>query len=252
MTLSVILFCYNKMKTKYINRKEGEEMKQGVLINRGYLEMNEEAKLYYLYMLADGEITKSEKKMFNKLYEKLFKQHSYSFSNLSSMFCKQEYDKEELTKQKKVVIKECKALLKDNKDCLLYIGDMVDDMIDDWFDSYILDEYFGTEIVNKFDFARIIWNLVKIGYVDGNLSEKKQAIVEHLVDVFELDREIYQEFIDTAEAIVYLEKHKQWIITADFSYDEKKRKEKEIKAKIKQLLKAIEMSIEELETIVEF
>ncbi len=248
MTDNVILFCYNKVKIKYINRKKGEEMKQGVFIKRGFLDKDEEAKLYYLYMMADGDISKSEKKIFNKLYEKLFTLPNSRFTTLS----REEYDKEELAEQKKAVMKECKALLKENKDCLTCIGDMVDDMIDDWFEWCTYDEYFGNEAVNKFDFARIIWNLIRLGYIDGDLSEKKKLIVEYLVDILELDSGIYQEFIDTAETIAMLEKHKQWILAADFSYNKKKKKSKEIKSKIKQLINAVEMTISELETIVGF
>ena len=60
----------------------------------------------------------------------------------------------------------------------------------------------GGMLKNASDLARIIWNLIKLGYADTVYSEEEKEIVNYLVDKWDISVEVYQEMIDIADTIL--------------------------------------------------
>ena len=61
--------------------------------------------------------------------------------------------------------------------------------------------------------ARIIWNLINLGYADSSYSEPERKIVAYLVDKWALNEEIYREFMDIADTILALSQQREWVVS---------------------------------------
>ena len=102
------------------------------------MNFRKQAKLYYLYMMSDGEVSDNENKIFDKI-------------------CKELYLNAE---DKKNIKKECNEISKkENMTCIDVIEKNAEEtylygVLDIGLDKYVSD-------VNK---AKIIWNLVNLGY----------------------------------------------------------------------------------------
>lgn len=156
---------------------------------------NAEPGLYYLYMMADGEISPKEKKVFRKICKEL------------------EFDSD----RKKSLMEMCERLVDEEPDVLEIITEAE---IDEKAGKRM---WMGTHSSRE----RIIWNLINLGYSDSAYSEEEKKIVNYLVDKWSIDNDVYQEFIDTAETMLALTRQKEWIIstfTDDIVQNEKKKK----------------------------
>ena len=179
-----------------------------------------QAKLYYLYMMSDGNISEGEKKLFDKIRKKL---------NLDA-------------DDKKQIRQECNEI---SKELEMTCIDVVEKNAEE---SYVygilnidLDKYVSEE-----DKAKIIWNLVNLGYADSHFTIDEREVVDFLREYWELPESLYQEMIDVAETCLALEKHKAWIEgLPDNEY--KLEKIKQVKKDIKQVQKTILTTISEIE-----
>lgn len=61
--------------------------------------------------------------------------------------------------------------------------------------------------------ARIVWNLVNHGYADSTFSKEEQNIVSYFAAKWTLAKDVFQEFIDTADTMLALTKQKEWIVS---------------------------------------
>ena len=179
------------------------------------LDNTKEAMLYYLFMMSDGDVSDSEKKLFAKICKEI------------------KINKEE----KKAVIDNCIILAKNYEKVFdLITGEELDDQVGrGWFG-----------LKDASTLARIIWNLVNLGYADTDYSENERKIVDHLLVKWEIKPEVYQEMVDTADTMLTLIKQKEWLISTfpeGNSRDEKKIK---INSEIKTLLSDIKLTIDEL------
>ena len=141
----------------------------------------EEAMLYYLYIMSDGNITTDEEKLFDEICNGL--------------------DLEESVKNQ--VIKECVDIYT-NEDGVLNL-----------IISKQLDEQLGTGLIGSrrddASLARITWNLISIGYADNCFSDQEKEIARYLVKKWGIRSDIYTEMIDAADTISALTKQKEWI-----------------------------------------
>lgn len=176
---------------------------------------NEEATLYYLYMMADGEVSYSEEKIFDTICKEL---------NIDN-------------DAKTSVVEKCKGLADATSDVFsLLIGEKIDEQARRGWCGF----------KDLSSLARIIWNLVNLGYADSFYSTEEKKITEYLVDKWSVNIEVYQEFVDTAETMLALTKQKEWIVST-FSHGNKRdEKEKKIDTEIEKLLADVKLSIEEL------
>lgn len=175
----------------------------------------EEGKLYYLFMMADGEVAYSEEKIFNQI-------------------CK-ELEIESETKEK--IIENCKDKVKESKDLFSVI---VREKIDEEAGS----NWFGLRDASSL--ARIIWNLIDLGYADSTYSDEEKKIVNYLVNKWSVDEEILQEFVDTADTMLALSKQKEWLLSVFPKGLERDKKEKQMDEQIKEMLEDVKLTISEL------
>ena len=175
----------------------------------------EEAKLYYLYMLADGEVHSREETKFDQI-------------------CKELKIEPEAEKE---IIKECKNSEKQSQDLLNVI-------INEKIDEKAGRGMFGIQNVSSQ--ARIIWNLVDLGYADREYSNEEKRIVNYLVDKWSVNSEILQEFVDTADTILALTRQKSWIYNQFPRGAERNKREKKVDNQIMELLEDVKLTIKEL------
>ena len=175
-----------------------------------------EAILYYLYMMADGEVSFREEKIFDKICKEL---------------------KIEIAEQEKL-IEKCKEMISGKTDVLEII---VSEGIDK---QAVWRPFLGRRDASSL--ARITWNLVNLGYADLFYSDEEKKIVHYLVDKWSISSDVYQEFVDTADTMLALGKQKEWIISKFSKGSVRDKKEKEIDLKIKQLLDEVKLTIEEI------
>ena len=173
----------------------------------------EEAMLYYLYMMSDGEVSYSEEKLFNKICNEL----------------------ELLGDDKETVIKSCREIEGDPENILDFVkGDRFGELIEWKIDTK-----------NASNTARILWNLINLGYADKQYSEAEKSIVSYLIGRWHVDEVIFREMIDTADTILSLEGQKEWLMKT-FSSSERDKREKTGDVAIKKLFEDMKITIDEL------
>lgn len=181
----------------------------------------EQAKLYYLYMLSDGEALEGEKKLFTTICKGL---------NIES-------------DEKKRIIKECENTPFDGifDEIKEIVGDPVKEINSTFAVSSIM-SFLG----NSENYATILWNLINLGYADTKYTYEEREIVDFLREHWKVTDDLYQEMIDVAETCLALEEHKKWVETLVES-DYKSEKIKQIKKDIKMALDGIKITLAELE-----
>ena len=180
----------------------------------------DQAKLYYLYMLSDGEASDNEKKLFTTICKEL------------SIYAD----------EKKSIIKECKNIPFDN--IFDEIKGLAGEPVEEKNDIYKLAvalSMFG----NADDYASILWNLINLGYADIKYTYEEREIVDFLRNHWKITEDLYQEMRDVAETCLALEEHKKWVESLeDSSYKDEKMKQ--IKKDIKSAQDGIKITLAEL------
>ena len=166
----------------------------------------EQAKLYYLYMMSDGEVSDGEKKLFDKICKELYLD-AEDKKNIKQ-------DCNEISKKEKMT---CIDVIEKNAEETYLYGAL----------NIGLDKYVSN--VNK---AKIIWNLVNLGYADSYFTIAEREVVDYLREYWELPDSLYQEMIDVAETCLALEKYKMWIEKlpdTDYKLEKIKQVKKDLK-----------------------
>ena len=165
-----------------------------------------QAKLYYLYMMSDGNVSDNEKKRFNSICKEL------------------SLDADD----KKRIIEECSEIsTEEGLNCIEVLEKNAEDpymygILDIDLDKYVSDE----------DKASILWNLINLGYADTYFTSDEREVVDFLREYWEMSDSLYQEMIDVAETCLALEKHKKWaeeLPESDFKLEKIKRIKKDLK-----------------------
>ncbi len=179
-----------------------------------------QAKLYYLYMMADGTVSDGENRLFDEI-------------------CKELYLNAD---DKKRIEQECREISNEEKmNCI----EVVERNAEESYMSGVLDID-----LNKYDSdinkAKILWNLVNLGYADSEFTIDEREIIDYLREYWEIPDSLYQEMIDVAETCLALEKHKQWIEGLPDN-DYKLEKKKQVKKDIKHVQETIFTTISEID-----
>ena len=175
-----------------------------------------EAALYYLFMMADGEVSYSEQEIFDEICQKL---------NLN-------------TEAKDKVIETCKGLAGSTTETFRII-------VKEKVDEKAGQGRFG-ELLDGSSLARIVWNLINLGYADTVYSKEEKKIVDYLTDKWNISPEVYQEFIDTADTMAALIKYEDWTQSTFPRGKIRHEKKKSIDAEMKRLLDDVNLTIEEI------
>ncbi|MBE5909084.1 MAG: hypothetical protein E7278_09655 [Lachnospiraceae bacterium] len=186
----------------------------------------DQAKLYYLYMLSDGEASEREKKLFTTICKEL------SIN----------------PEEKKGIIKECESVP---------YSDIVDEIKK--LVGYVEKKGDGSAVAEiralasmmgsigcSDDHATMLWNLVNLGYADTKYTSEEHEIVDLLKEYWEVADDLYQEMIDVAETCLALEEHKKWVDALEES-PYKAEKLKQIKKDIKMVQDSIKVTLAELD-----
>ena len=196
----------------------------------------DEAKLYYLYMMADGKVSQEEKKIFQRIcmgfeikaddrhaiikeYEDLMEYEDLVFEAIEKLG------------EGLVVVKEIEI------ESPAFLGGNMSSTINPQWKAYV-------DVKRS---ARMIWNLVNIGYADSVYSPAEKKIVNYLVEKLEVKPEVYKEFIDIADTMLALNKQRQWIQMTYTQENVIAKKENQIDQEMKLLADQVELTIQELE-----
>lgn len=91
----------------------------------------------------------------------------------------------------------------------------------------------------------VIWNLINLGYADQEYSSEEKSIVEFLVDFWEIDDKLLAEMFDVAETLLELIKQREWIKTTSKPYDLIHKIVEETDRDIEKLKVSMERTLEE-------
>ena len=184
-------------------------------------EQKEEAMLYYLYMMSDGEFSYSEEKLFDEICKEL------------------KLDEED----KQFVITRCREMAK-GREMAKDPEAALDIIVSEKLDEQVGQRWSGLKDASTL--ARIIWNLVNLGYADTHYSDEEKKIVSYLLEKWSINKEVYQEMVDTSETIRALMKQKEWIISTFAEGSTRDEKRKKIDSEINTMFSDIKLTIEEL------
>ena len=187
------------------------------MINEKLME-EKEARAYYCYMLLDGILSDDEEEVFSSICKSLgVKKNEIIKSVKERLSYSRNFDPNNI--DTKILI----DIIQENlgrKNSLMY-----------WFGP---------------DSARIVWNLIFLGYADNDLSEEEKNVVEFYVKFFKIKKGLYAEMIDTADTILTLENQKKWAQTK-YSGERLLKKQADIDSKIQKLATDMNISISEVE-----
>lgn len=196
-----------------------------------------QAKLYYLYMMADGDVSEHEIKLFESI-------------------CKELYIE---TEEKNSIIKECHDIVnKEKLNCLKVLemnaGEIsIDDysLLDLDINKYKSDVGYGFFLFEHENYVKektlIIWNLINLGYADGYYTIYEIEVVKFLLKYWNIKDSLYEEMIDVAETILSLVNHKKWVEETMPESIKRKVKLIDIENNIKFVQDTIKTTISELE-----
>ena len=197
----------------------------------------DEAKLYYLYMMADGKVSQEEKKIF----QRICMEFEIKADDRHAII--KEY--EDLMEYEDLVFEAIEKLAEGLVEVPGRLGgntaSYVSSTINRQWKAYV-DAKRG---------ARMIWNLVNIGYADSVYSPAEKKIVNYLVEKLEVKPEVYKEFIDIADTMLALNKQRQWIQMAYTQENVIVKKENQIDQEMKLLADQIDQEMKLLADQVE-
>ena len=94
-----------------------------------------------------------------------------------------------------------------------------------------------------------VWTLINLGYADQEYSESEKRVVQHLIEKWEIKTEIVSELTDTAETILLLTKHEDWLKTIGLPYDETKKRLEIVEQQIQLMFENIQATISEADAV---
>ena len=153
-------------------------------------------KIYYFFMLADGECTPDELSKFESICEAMGVDADVKIETIK--FCKD-------------------SIHCDRHDNSIQIIQEVTKILD--ADMGPLESFRSINRSKKAQ-AEVVWNLVNLGYADVEYSEPEKRIVKFLSTYWKMDNAVISDINDTAETILALTKQKKWVKTTNKSYDE--------------------------------
>ena len=127
----------------------------------------DEAKIYYLYMLSDGEASKKEKELFTTICKELY------------------IDADE----KKRIIKECEKIPSDG--IFDEIKELAGDPVEET-EKLALMASIRSVLSNLGNRETILWNLINLGYADSKYTYEEREIVDFLKNHWKVAEDLYE------------------------------------------------------------
>lgn len=176
-------------------------------------------KIYALFLMADGQWRRGEQDCLNTI-------------------CK-EMELDESVKRE--IITYCRGLG-------ITKGDNSDEVIQE------IDKALSGAFMSGFSYdsclqVETVWTMINLGYAEQEYSESEKRVVRHLIEKWEIKPEIVLELADTAETILLLTKHADWLKTIGLPYDETKKRLETVEQQIKLMFDNIQATISEAEAV---
>ncbi len=213
------------------NQKSSNERK---LFNFSDYDKIEQLKMYYLFMLIDGELTDSEKENFTKLCETM----GATGEEIKKVtdFCYGVIPETNDENYSNIVtirifqvlgwVEDTEINLSSNK--TLPIG----------LNTKVFHTLF--KISNEADCLRFVWTLINLSYSDGNCSEAEKNLINIIAEELRIERTALLDLEDTAKTMFMLCSQKDWLKTTNKPYDDVTKELTKIDGQIETLAQNIE------------
>lgn len=110
----------------------------------------------------------------------------------------------------------------------------------------MIEEYSGISLRGReTNAAGTAWTLVNLAYADEDFSKSEAIILQFCKTFLNVDNVLFSEMTDTAETMLMLEKKKDWFKQSGLSYDEVTAQLNIINSQIESLASDIEFSVSE-------
>lgn len=172
----------------------------------------EQAKLYYLYMMEDGEIAIEERNLFATICAQL---------SLD-------------TYEMQCVIDESLYIKNNGWTCVQFLSDLARNVQSNHnISGYMpMMHEIGKIYINpNKEKVSILWNLINLGYCDKDFSYAEIEVVEFFVNHWNIPKDIYYEFLDVAETMASLTYQMEWVthkLIGDYRFSEMERLNREL------------------------
>ena len=178
-------------------------------------------KLYGLFLLADGEWSAEKKKQLDAVRKNM----QISYDRVEDVYSRCKNSKLGNGDHSEWVINEMKQTMRSS----LVYGD------------------YDKDYTNRY--AKVVWNMICLSFADEKYSEAEQKVVQYLVKRWKIKSLVIDEFIDTAETIVLLEKLKMWRKAITQPSDKTDGRIKDIEKQIRCMYKNAMATIEEADAV---
>lgn len=179
---------------------------------------NTAVQICYLFLLADGECSESEEKLFAEACEK-----NYGMGASSRKLAIQDYEYMPIVEG-----------MDNSTSIMRAIGKIL--MRDATVVEYMWE---------KSDKVRLLWTLINLGYADKEYTEPERKVVEYVAKKFEIAPEDNYALHDIAETMVALVKQKEWVKRSKCSHEEYSKEMSEIDKAMERLKKSVETIVEQ-------
>ncbi len=174
------------------------------------------AKICYLFMLADGQCSDTEKKLFTQV-------------------CKKVLDVDANTRER--IEEECEKI-------------PVDEGPDNWRMAIreigrVMDEENLENWLDKNESTLLLWTLINIGYADEEYSKPERIVTDYVAKELKIAQEDYYALQDIAETMTALVKQKEWLKLAKCSHEEFSAEMNKIDETMKRLEESIATIVEQ-------
>ena len=184
---------------------------------------HDEARLYYLLMISDDELSKDEKEKFDQICESL------KINDL----------------KKQEIIDDCIENMRGKLRNYTIFKRCIDNIL--CSDEYSIENYRSNTAFDKQDEGKIIWTMINLSYSDNDFSDNEKVIIQYLVKVFEVDEGLLADMLDTAETIQIIVNQIEWMKNSNQGYNLINKETIELQRRIEEQFKNIEISISEID-----
>ncbi len=213
------------------NQEKSEERKVFKFSNYDKIE---QLKMYYLFMLIDGELTNSEKDNFTKLCETM-EATSEEIKEVTD-FCYSiipQITDENYSNIVTIRILQILGWVENTEINLSYNKSFPIGLYATAFHSTL-------KISNEADCLRFVWTLINLSYSDGNCSEAEKNLIDIIAEELRIESTALLDLKDTAKTMYMLCKQKDWLKTTNKPYDDVTKELAKIDGQIEILAQNIE------------
>ena len=185
---------------------------------------DEQLKVIYLFLLADGKKSSEEMSMFGEICKK--------------------YEIEK--KEKNDVIRFCNEKLEEYKGEKNPVLSAINDVINT--DHNVFSIMKGIKESKGMQISTL-WNLMNLAFADEEFVPEEREIIDYLINYWNVDEKILYHLTDSLATLNELYKHKVWINKSIVDKSTRDELLKENRRSIENILKSIELTVEEVEMI---